>query len=309
VCLLGQRRLLALRDGLQVAVATPASRRQQGHLPAWSLLRTCATGIVFEDIGMSEGGSEASRWLTGKKLTALLGTAGAVVGLATGVLTLRDQLFSKEEVESTPAEQKLSAATASQLSDGVQLSRFKELLGQPLSEKRLPIGGEYVQTTWVSTDLAVDAYSDIQEQVVAYKLTALSPEFDPLVEQVRGGVRLRSSSFADIQDEPEGVAGLYPPNGQWSYMELHGGGFATDYKQAVLAASSAANAKDSAATELLDLDDCMPFSVFEQRPGCNPSRVAKLRGGLHITSVTIGEPHVLEALEGAGALFFAETSG
>lgn len=249
-------------------------------------------------------GAEAKGWTVGKKLTALLATAGAVVGLATGTLTLRDQLFP-EEKGAGKGDGEVSVATASQLSDDVQFSRFEELLGPPLRRERLR-AGEYVKSEWESTDVAVVAYSDRQAQVVAYTLTALAPQFNPLVEQVRGGVRLRSSVFADIDDEPQGVSGVYPPNGQWSYTELYGGGYPTRYKQVVLAASWTANANDAAATELTNVADCLPFSVFEARAGCDRNRVEALRKGLHITSMTIGEPAALEAVGRAGALFFAE---
>lgn len=74
----------------------------------------------------------------------------------------------------------------------------------------------------------------------------------------------------------------------------------------VVAASFAANADDRAATELSGLNDCLPFSVFEEAAGCPPGRAENVRAGLRVTSMTIGEPSALEALASDGASFLPE---
>jgi hypothetical protein len=244
-----------------------------------------------------------------KRLTAVFATAAAIVGLATGVLTLRDQLFPRSDL---PADQGTSspegmvtAATAAQLSDDVQLGRFVQLLGAPASQNRLQ-NDEWLVSTWESPDIAVNAFSNRDSQVVAFTLTSLGPGFTPLVEHVRGGIRLRSSVFADVRDDPAGIAGNYPPNGAYSYEEFYLGGGATQGKSVVLAASYAANADDATTTALLQLNDCLPFSVFEEGRGCSPDRLQILRSGLHVTSMTVGERPALEALASDGAVFFPQ---
>lgn len=246
-----------------------------------------------------------------KKLAALLGTATAIVALATGVLTLRDQLFPKgaephKEGARSTQEGRLTAATASKLSDDVQLSRFEQLLGPAAAKKRLQ-NDEWLVSTWESPDIAVSAFSNRDSQVVAYMLTSRGPDYTPLVEYVRGGIRLRDSVFADIPGEPTGVAGVYPPNARFSYEELYLGGGATEGKSVVLAASFAANADDRAATELGRLGDCLPFSIFEEKRGCPRDRLTPLRTDLHVTSMTVGEASALEALAQDGASFYPDT--
>jgi hypothetical protein len=228
-----------------------------------------------------------------------------ILGVATSVLTLRDQLFPASDEPAEKSQGMVTPAIVAQLSDDVQLSRFVQLLGAPLSQKRLQ-NDEWLVSTWESPDIAVSAFSNRDSQVVAFTLTSLGPGFTPLVEYVRGGVRLRASVFADIRDDPTSIAGVYPPNGSYSYEEFHQGGGATQYKSVVLAASYAANADDAPATELIKLNDCLPFSIFEERRGCSPERLEILRSGLHVTSMTVGESSALEALASDGALFFPE---
>jgi hypothetical protein len=255
-------------------------------------------------------GDESQSWAGAhKKLTAVLATATAIMGLATGVLTLRDELFpggDEPAKQSTASpEGTLTPATASKLSDDIQLSRFEQLLGAAASRKRLQ-NDDWLVSTWESPDIAASAFSDRNSQVVAYMLTSLGPDYTPLVEYVRGGVRLRDSVFADVRDEPAGVAGVYPPNARFSYQEFFLGGGATEGKSVVLAASFAANADDSAATELIQLNDCLPFSIFEKGRGCPSERLTTLRTGLHVTSMTVGEPSALEALSDDGASFYPD---
>jgi hypothetical protein len=204
-------------------------------------------------------------------------------------------------------EGKLTAATASKLSDDLQLSRFEQLLGPAASRRRLQ-NDEWLVSTWESPDIAVSAFSNRDSQVVAYMLTSLGPDYTPLVEYVRGGIRLRDSLFADIPDEPTGVTGVFPPNGRYSYEEFYLGGGATEGKSVVLAASFAANADDRAATELGQLSDCLPFSIFEEERGCASNRLTTLRTGLHVTSMTVGEASALEALAEDGALFYPDAA-
>jgi hypothetical protein len=187
-------------------------------------------------------------------LVAVLGTVALILGLVTSVLTLRDQLFPRSD---EPAEKGTSsspgmvtAANAAQLSDNVQLGRFVQLLGAPASQKRLQ-NDEWLVSTWESPDIAVSAFSNRDSQVVAFTLTSLGPSFTPLVEYVRGGIRLRASVFAEIPDDPTGIAGVYPPNAAYSYEEFYQGGGANQNKSVVFAGSYAANADDAAATELL----------------------------------------------------------
>ncbi|MDQ5808857.1 MAG: hypothetical protein M3320_09295, partial [Actinomycetota bacterium] len=100
------------------------------------------------------------------------------------------------------------------------------------------------------------------------------------------------------------TSGVFPPNARWFYEEFHRGDPATADKSVVLAASFAANADDRAATEIGELTDCLPFSIFEDVRGCPPARVKTLREGLHVTSMTVGEAAALEALAQDGALFY-----
>jgi hypothetical protein len=255
-------------------------------------------------------GDEKQSWASAHRgLTAVLATATAIVGLATGVLTLRDQLFSgdDEPAGNAPAAQAaaLTPQNVARLSDDVQLSRYEELLGPAASKRRLQ-NDEWLASTWESPDIAVTAFSNRDEQVVAYTVTSLGPDFTPLAEFVPGGIRLRESVFADLPDAPTGTSGVFPPNGRWSYEEYFLGGGATQGKSTVLAASFAANADDEAATQLGELGDCLPFSIFETAPGCPPDRVQALRSGLRVTSMTVGEASALEALSQDGALFFPE---
>jgi hypothetical protein len=247
-----------------------------------------------------------------KRALAFIAAAAAVVGLATGVLTLWNQLFGGDDdstgKETTQTQQGAVAASAvRQLTDDVQLTEFVDVLGPPLSQKRLQ-NDEWLLSTWESPDIAVGAFSDRDSQVVAYTVTSLGPDFTPLVEHVPGGVRLRESVFADVETAPAGTAGVYPPNGRYSYEEFFMGGGATDGKSVVLAASYAANADDQAATGILELSGCLPFSVFEAQQGCGSSQVQELRNSLHVTSVTIGSQSALMALSSDGALFFPEPS-
>lgn len=242
-----------------------------------------------------------------KKLAAMLGTATAIVGLATGVLTLRDQIFSGDEPanESAASRQgRLTPATASKLSDDMQLSRFEQLLGPPGTTERLQ-NDEWLVSTWESPDIAVSAFSNRDSQVVAYMLTSRGPDYTPLVEYLPGGIRLRDSVFADIPDEPDGIEGVYPPNARFSYQEFYRGGGATEGKSVVLAASYAANADDPA-TEIGELSCLTYSSIFDRRRGCPPDRLTALRKGLHVTSMTVGEASALEALAGDGALFYPQ---
>ena len=48
----------------------------------------------------------------------------------------------------------------------------------------------------------------------------------------------------------------------------------------MLAASFAASAGDGAATELIRLNDCLPFSIFDEERGCPSDRVTTLTRGL-----------------------------
>ena len=239
----------------------------------------------------------------------MLGTVALILGVATSILTLRDELFPRsnepaEKGASSPGGM-VTAANAAQLSDDVQLGRFVQLLGAPASQKRLQ-NDEWLVSTWESPDIAVSAFSNRDSQVVAFTLTSLGPGFTPLIEYVRGGIRLRASVFAEIPDDPTGIAGVYPPNARYSYEEFYQGGGATQGKSVVLAASYEANADDAAATELSQLSDCLTFSIFEERRGCSPDRLKILRSGLHVTSMTVGERPALEALASDGALFFPE---
>jgi hypothetical protein len=257
-------------------------------------------------------GEERQSWAAAnKKLTAALATAAAIVGLVTGVLTLRDQLFpgddGRPQKRPAPPERGLTRATVGKLSDNVQLSRFEQLLGVAASKKRLQ-NDEWLVSTWESPDIAVNAFSDRDSEVVAYMQTSLGPGYAPLVKYLRGGIRLRASVFADIPDEPAGVAGVYPPNARFSYEEFYLGGGATAGKSVVLAASYAANADDRAAAELINLGDCLPLSIFETGRNCPPNRVKTLREGLHVTSMTVGEAAALEALAQDGALFFPDAA-
>jgi hypothetical protein len=257
---------------------------------------------------MSSGDDTRSWAAAHKKLTTGLATATAIVGLATGVLTLRSQLFAGDKPSAETASSQrgtLTPATASMLSPDLQLGRFEQLLGMPASRERLQ-NDEWLMSTWVSPDIAVSAFSNRDSQVVAYTLTSLGPDYTPLVEYMRGGIRLRASVFSETPDEPKGVAGVFPPNARWSYEEFYLGGGATQNRSVVLAASFAANADDSAATELVQLSDCLPFSVFEEAHGCAPERVRTLRAGLRVTSMTVGEVAALEALAQDGALFFPQ---
>ena len=242
----------------------------------------------------------------------------ALVGLVVAVLlpvfarpieVAWDQLTVGEAsaggASASPQKGALTPATASQLTDDVQLSRFVELLGAPLSQERLQ-NDEWLASTWQSLDLAVTAFSNGDAQVVAFTLTSLGPGFTPVVEHLPGGVRLRTSAFADVSTEPVGVAGNYPANARFSYEELYLGGPGISGRSVVLAASYAANADDPA-TRIAELT-CLPYSVFEQRLGCAPEELAALRKGLHVTSVTIGEWPALEALAQDGAFFHPEPS-
>jgi hypothetical protein len=243
-----------------------------------------------------------------KKLVAVIATATAIVGLTTGVLALSDRFFPDDDEPApgpTAAEGKLIPATAAELSDGLQLTRFEQLLGAPTTRKRLR-NDEWLVSTWDSPDIAVSAFSNRDSQVVAYTLTSLGPDYTPLVDHVRGGVRLRDSVFADLPDKPTQVAGVFPPNGRFFYSELYVGGGATGGKSVVLSASFAANAGDRAVTELSGLGDCMPLSIFAEARGCTPERVSALRRGMHVTSMTVGEAPALEALSRDGASFFPD---
>lgn len=82
---------------------------------------------------------------------------------------------------------------------------------------------EWLESTWESPDIAVAAFSNRDSQVVAFTLTSMGPDFAPLVEYVRGGIRLRNSLFADIPDTPTGIEGIYPPNAAYSYEEFFAG--------------------------------------------------------------------------------------
>lgn len=237
-------------------------------------------------------------------MMATIATAAMIVGLATGVLTLRDQLFPRGKEVPAAQQGAVTAATVAELSGDVQLGRFVELLGTPLSQERLQ-NDEWLVSRWQSPDIAVSAFSNGDSQVVAYMLTSLGPAYTPVIEYLRGGIRLRDSLFAEIPDGPAGIAGIYPPNGRFSYQELYLGSGASQYRSVVVAASYAANADDAAATELIELG-CLPFSVFEYQQGCSLGALESLRTGLHVTSVTVGEEMTLQALAEDGALFFPE---
>jgi hypothetical protein len=262
---------------------------------------------------------ESKGWAAAhKRLTAVLATMTAIVGLATGVLTLRGFFAGDDEPapteqtgprEPTTAEQNapaseagLSAGAVAKLEDDVQLNRFTALLGKPASRRRLQ-NDEWLETMWQSPDVAVAAFSNRDSQVVAYTVTSLGPDFTPAVEHLPGGIRLRRSVFADVRVEPSGATGVFPPSGEWSYEELYRGAQATDDKSVVLAASFAANADDEAATEIDDHCDCLGASIFEDRRGCPPERVRTLRSGLRVTSMTVGAADALEALADGGAAF------
>lgn len=267
----------------------------------------------------ADPGKEKHGW--NKKLTAVVATATAVVGLTSGVVALGKDLFSFGGGDDTPAAVApapalnpaapsdptaetatgLTPLTAEKLETNVQLSSYEQKFGKPVSKERLQ-NDEWQVSTWATSDIRVDAFSDRNDQVLAYMLTSLSPNFGPVVKYLPGGIRLRSSVFTDTADA--GVAaGVFPPNARWWYEEYHVGAAATEYKSVVLAASYAANADDAAATEITGLRDCLGFSVFESSAGCPPDRVEKLRSGLHITSMTVGESAVLEALAADGAEF------
>lgn len=191
-----------------------------------------------------------------------------------------------------------------QLEDGVQISRFEEILGEPSSREQLRDG--FLRTEWRATEAVVIAFTDSLDQVVAYTVTAMSPKFVVDIPFTAGGIRLVSSTFADTGMDPGGVSGVYPPSGRWSYEELHGGGFATQYREVVLAAGYTSTAVDeAAATVIPDLADCLAFSVWEESGGCSPELLAPLRE-MRVTSMTIGEAGRLRELSAAGAVFFAE---
>ena len=74
----------------------------------------------------------------------------------------------------------------------------------------------------------------------------------------------------------------------------------------MLAASFAANAVARAASELMRLGGCLGFSIFEDKRGCPSDRLTRLRSGLRVTSMTVGEASALEARAGDGALFYPD---
>lgn len=205
---------------------------------------------------------------------------------------------------SAPREESSLRERVAQLQDGVQVSRFEEILGKPSSSEQLRDG--FLHTEWRATEAVVIAFTDSLDQVVAYTVTAMSPTFVVAVPATPGGVRLVSSTFADTGTDPAAASGVYPPSGRWSYEELHGGGFATQYRQVVLAAGfTSTAASEAAATDIPDLADCLPSSLWEEDGGCSPERRAALRA-MHVTSMTIGEADRLRELSAAGAVFFAE---
>lgn len=242
-----------------------------------------------------------------KRLTAVLATATALVGLATGVLTLRG-FFAGDDEPAPPERSRpmpragLTAGAVAKLEDDVQLSRFTALLGKPASRRRLQ-NDEWLESTWQSPDIVVTAFSNRDSQVVAYTVTSLGPDFTPWVEHLPGGIRLRDAVFADVPVDPSGATGVFAPSGEWSYQELYRGARATAHKSVVLAASFAANRDDKAAAEIDDLYDCLGASIFEERRACPPARVETLRRGVHVTSMTVGDAEALEALASNGAAF------
>lgn len=84
------------------------------------------------------------------------------------------------------------------------------------------------------------------------------------------------------------------------------GATATGDKSVVLAASFAGNADDPAGKLMQPVQACLPFSLFDSEGGCPVNRLAPLREGMHVTSMTVGDISALEALEAAGALFFPD---
>jgi hypothetical protein len=274
------------------------------------VLFVLALGVVIAGALRSQRSAEYKAMvvaLVGLAVALLLPIFARPIEVAWDQLTVGEATAhpAADAAPSPPQRGVLTPATASQLIDDVQLSRFVELLGAPLSQERLQ-NDEWLASTWESPDLAVTAFSNGDAQVVAFTLTSLGPEFTPVVEHLSGGVRLRTSVFADVADQPVGVAGNYPANARYSYEELYRGGPGIGGRSVVLAASYSANADDPA-TRIGDLA-CLPYSVFEQRLGCSPEQLSPLREALHITSVTIGEWSALEALAQDGAFFYPEPS-
>lgn len=273
------------------------------------------------DASPSASRNSALRWAQAHKaLTAVIATLTALVTLASGALALHDRLRSPSAVAVpsaapvaggtgpaatglAPAAEApgLTSSTLARLESGVQLSVYEQLLGPPLSRERLQ-SDEWLATSWESTDAEVTAFSDRDDQVVAYRITSLGPDSTPVVEHLPGGLRLRDSDFADVPLQPTGIAGIYPPNGSWSYTELHTGSWASQYLSTVLGTGFLAGADDEGALGLLALP-CLPLSVFERALGCSPEEVQALREELTVTSMTVGELAVLEALAADGALF------
>jgi hypothetical protein len=207
---------------------------------------------------------------------------------------------AEDEAAQDPTSFSLSALT--QLSDDEQLNRFEAALGAPLRRKQL---GEYTMTTWKSPDLAVVAYSDAMDEVLAYTVTVLTSDAHPIATPLPGNIHLGTSVFADVDLGVQSATGLYPPNGHYSYAERFYGAAATEYKDVVLAASWSAPAGDGEAAEIDALSDCLANNLFEQ-VYCPDARAATMRNGLTVTSFTVGERDDLEAIDAAGGQFFAE---
>jgi hypothetical protein len=135
----------------------------------------------------------------------------------------------------------------------------------------------------------------------------MSPEFTPPIPFTAGGLRLVESSFDDATVEPSAVAGIYPPNGRWSYEEFLGGGGATEHREVVVGAGFVSTASDEAAAlGISDLIDCLPFSVWEFDVGCTAEELAPLRE-MRITSMTVGESGRLKEVAQAGGFFFPKS--
>lgn len=192
------------------------------------------------------------------------------------------------------------ADTVAQLTAGVQVTTYVDLLGYPLIKKSIR-ESRYVEWIWKRPQFAVQALVDDLGQVAMYTLTSIAPDFHPSIPLTAGPdgklLRLGIATFSQI-GEIVGSEGVYPANAKYHYSELFGGGGATHERLLIVTNSwdgAGVPAPPGSADELsqaLSLCGIRPFgfsSCESAEPGARAA-LAKLRSGMRISGFTITAP-------------------
>ncbi|WP_156935439.1 hypothetical protein [Pseudonocardia spinosispora] len=213
--------------------------------------------------------------------------------IVAGVLAVVGLVWNSSPAPGPPPVAPTEAAktVVGQLSTGVSLSRYEQLLGGPPAILRP--ANAVREAVWVADLYAVQALVGPLDQVLGYSVTTRSPAFTPPLERL-DQYRLGVARFGDIPEilgtgDSTLVSSSFGPRGDWFYSETIPASGAT-HDDTIALTSSDASDIDSGLT-----DAGLPGIGLDGKPelvSVTDPRIAGLRPRLVVTTYTVLGPQL-----------------